>query len=80
MIHPDFVTNYLTVVKGDVSELFSKEIPFPVIISADKAKSLHVKVHDTIRYRFMMVTGQMQAVQLTVVAVVHPNNSFMSIV
>lgn len=76
----DFFRNFFTLIAGDFKEYYSKEIAYPVIISAEKAKSLNVKVHDVIRARFPMVTGQIQAVKLTVIAIANSNNTFMNIV
>lgn len=75
-----FFKDYFTLVEGDFTEYFSKDIEYPVIISAQKAKSLNVKARDVIRIRLPMVTGQMQAVQLTVIAIANSNNSFMEMV
>jgi ABC-type lipoprotein release transport system permease subunit len=75
-----FFKDYFTLVEGDFKEYFSKDIEYPVIISAQKAKSLNVKVHDVVRVRLPMVTGQMQAAQLTVIAIANSNNTFMDMV
>lgn len=76
----DFFQGFFTLVDGDFNECLSDQIEYPVIISQQKAKSLHVKVHDIIRVRLPMVTGQIQAAKLTVVAIANANNSFMDIV
>lgn len=76
----DFFEEFFTLVEGDFSNYFSKEIEYPVIISEEKAKSLKVKINDTIRVRLPMITGQMQAVKLTVIAIANANNSFMNII
>jgi putative ABC transport system permease protein len=75
-----FFENFFTLVDGNFTDYFSKNIEYPVIISAQKAKSLNVKVHDLIRVRLPMVTGQIQAVKLTVVAIANANNTFMDMV
>jgi putative ABC transport system permease protein len=75
-----FFTNFFTLVKGNFDEFYSKDIEYPVIISQEKAKSLNVKVHDIVRVRLPMVTGQIQAAPLTVVAIANSNNTFMNIV
>jgi ABC-type lipoprotein release transport system permease subunit len=75
-----FFKGFFTLVDGDFQEYFSKSIEYPVIISAQKAKSLNVKVHDVIRVRLPLVTGQMQAAQLTVIAIANSNNAFMDMV
>lgn len=76
----EFFNDFFTLVDGNFDEYFSKEIEYPVIISEDKAKSLNVKLHDVVRVRLPMITGQIQAAKLTVIAIVNANNSFMDIV
>lgn len=76
----EFFTNFFTLVKGNYDDFYSKDIEYPVIISQEKAKSLNVKVHDIVKVRLPMVTGQVQAAQLTVIAIANSNNSFMNIV
>lgn len=75
-----FFKNFFTLVDGNFDEYFSKNIEYPAIISVDKAKSLNVKVHDVIKVRIPMVTGQMQAAQLTVIAIANANNTFMNLI
>lgn len=75
-----FFTDFFTLVDGNFTEFFSDSIQYPVIISQTKAKSLNVKVHDNIRIRVPMVTGQIETAKLTVVAIANANNSFMDIV
>lgn len=75
-----FLYDFFTLKDGNYDEFFSQKIEYPVIISIQKAKSLNVKVHDIIRVRLPMVTGQIQAAQLTVVAIVSSNNTFMDMV
>jgi ABC-type lipoprotein release transport system permease subunit len=75
----EFFKGFFSLVDGSYDEYFSQEIEYPVIISQQKAKSLNVKVHDQIRVRLPMVTGQVQAAKLTVVAIANANNSFMDI-
>ncbi|HOJ77734.1 MAG TPA: FtsX-like permease family protein [Bacillota bacterium] len=72
--------NFFTLVEGDFNDFYSNEYEYPVIISPEKAKSLNVKLHDVIKVRLPMVTGQIQAAQLTVVAIANANNTFMDIV
>lgn len=74
-----FFNGFFTLVDGNYDEYFSKEIEYPVIISEQKAKSLNVKLHDMVRVRLPMVTGQVQAAKLTVVAIANANNTFMDI-
>ncbi len=76
----DFFEGFFTLVDGNFDEYFSKDIEYPVIISAAVAKSLNVKVHDVIKARFPMVTGQIQTAQFTVIAIANANNTFMNIV
>lgn len=76
----EFFEGFFTLVKGSFDEFYSQEIEYPVVISSEKAKSLNVKVHDIIRVRLPMITGQVQAAKLTVVAIANANNSFMNIV
>ncbi len=70
---------YFTIINGNFDNFLSEDINYPVIISAQKAKALNVSVNDSIRVRLPMVTGQIQAVALTVVAIARPNNTFMDI-
>ncbi len=76
----DFFEGFFTLVDGSFEDYFRKDIEYPVIISSAVAKSLNVKVHDVIKVRFPMVTGQVQTAQFTVIAVANGNNSFMNIV
>lgn len=73
-----FFQEFLARVAGDYREFFSSNIEYPVVISAAQAKSLNVKVHDGIRVAMPMVTGQIQAAKLTVVAIANTNNTFMN--
>lgn len=75
----DFLGN-LSIKAGDYREFFSEDIEYPVIISSQKAKSLNVQVHDIIRFRIQMVTGQIQVAQFTVVAIADSNNLFANMV
>ena len=75
-----FFKDYFTLVAGNFDDYFRKDIEYPVIISADKAKSLKVKLHDVIRIRMPMVTGQIQAARLTVIAIANSNNAFMNLI
>ncbi len=75
-----FFEDFLTLVDGNFDNYFSKEIEYPVVISKDKAETLKVKVNDTIRVRIPMVTGQVQAAKLTVIAVATSTNTFMNMV
>ena len=75
-----FFEDFLTLVEGNFDNYFNKEIEYPVVISKDKAETLKVKVNDTIRVRMSMVTGQVQAAKLTVIAIATSSNSFMNMV
>jgi ABC-type lipoprotein release transport system permease subunit len=66
-------------VNGSIDDFFSKTVAYPVIISEQEAETLNVKLHDTIRIRLPMVTGQIQAAALYVAAIVSPNNTFMNV-
>lgn len=72
-----FFTSFLTLVEGDFKEFSSTQYEYPVIISQEKAKSLNVKVHDEIRIRMPMITGQIQAAKLTVIAIAKTNNAML---
>ena len=76
----EFFNNFFTLVTGNFEDYFSTEIEYPVIISAAKAKSLNVQLHDVIKMRLPMITGRTQAVKLTVIAIVNANNTFMDVV
>lgn len=76
----DFFQGFFTLVEGNFDDYFRKDIEYPVIVSQSKAKSLNVKLYDEIRVRLPMVTGQIQAAKLTVIAIANANNSFMDIV
>lgn len=75
-----FFKNFFTLKQGNFEDFFRKDIQYPIIISTEKAKSLNVKLHDVVKVRMPMVTGQIQAAQLTVIAIADANNSFMNIV
>jgi len=75
-----FYNKSISIVQGDYREYFSDEIQYPVIISEDVAKSLNVRIHDVIWVRLPMITGQIQAAPLTVVAIVHCSNTLVNIV
>ncbi len=75
-----FFTDFFTLVEGDFADFTSYDYEYPVIISQEMGRSLNVGLHDVIRLRVPMVTGQIQAVRLTVIAIANANNSFMNIV
>lgn len=70
--------SFFTSPEGDYTEFYGERFEFPVIISRQMAKALKVGVHDTIRVRLPMITGQMQTAKFTVVAVVNVKNAFMN--
>ena len=80
LVREEFFNNFFTLVTGNFEDYFSTEIEYPVIISAAKAKSLNVQLHDVIKMRLPMITGRIQAVKLTVIAIVNANNTFMDVV
>ncbi|HBR30432.1 MAG TPA: hypothetical protein DD789_13445, partial [Firmicutes bacterium] len=43
-----FLDDFFTLVDGDFNDYFSAEYEYPVIISAEMAKSLNVQVHDVV--------------------------------
>jgi ABC-type lipoprotein release transport system permease subunit len=70
--------NFFTIINGGLAELSNSKFEYPIVISKEKAESLNVKVHDYLRVRLPMVTGQIQAARLTVVAIANSNNTFMN--
>lgn len=72
--------SYFNIKEGNVKEFSSKEVEYPVIISEKKAKTLNLKVGDTMKVRLNMVTGQMQSASLKIIAVMKNENIFMNIV
>ena len=75
-----FFGEYLTVLEGDVKDFGTDTYDWPIVLSPDKAKALNAKVGDTVKARFNTVTGQVQAVNLQVIAIVTTNSSFMDFV
>jgi len=76
----EFFDDFFTLIEGDFNDYFNEDIENPIIISESKAKSLNVGLHDVVKIRFPMVTGQMQSAKLTVVAIANAGNSFMDVV
>jgi ABC-type lipoprotein release transport system permease subunit len=76
----EFFKNFFTLVEGNFDDYFRKDIEYPIIISQEKAKSLNVKLHDDIRVRLPMVTGQINTAKLNVIAIANANNSFMNLI
>jgi putative ABC transport system permease protein len=75
-----YFSGLLNLVAGNFDDFFNDKIEYPVIISESKAKSLKVKVHDVIRVRVQMITGQIEAANFTVIAIANTNNTYMDIV
>ncbi|HAR64272.1 MAG: hypothetical protein DKM50_02315 [Candidatus Margulisiibacteriota bacterium] len=68
---------FFKAISGKSTDFMDESIRNPVIISAEKAKSLNVKLHDVLRVRLQNVYGQQQTDVLTIVAVVKSENMFM---
>ncbi len=64
-------------VEGKWKDVESAEIENPVIISAEKAHYLNVKMNDIVRVRFRNMFGQDQAARLTIVGIMKNDNIFM---
>ena len=71
-----FFGNYLRIISGDTKDFDTDTFEYPIIISPDKAKSLKVKVGDIVKAKFTTVTGQIQAVNMQVIAIATTNSSF----
>ncbi|MBN1467815.1 MAG: FtsX-like permease family protein [Fusobacteriaceae bacterium] len=71
-----FFGNYLRIISGDTKDFDTNTFEYPIIISPDKAKSLKVKVGDVVKAKFTTVTGQIQAVNMQVIAIATTNSSF----
>jgi len=75
-----FFGDYLRIVEGDVKDYSTNTYDYPIVISPDKAKALNAKVGDQLKARFNTITGQVQAVNLQVIAIATTNSSFMDFV
>ena len=75
-----FFGGYLQIVSGEVSDFDKDTYDYPVVISPDKARRLNVKTGDTLKARFNTISGQVQAVNLQVIAIATTNSSFMDFV
>ncbi|MDP2865240.1 MAG: FtsX-like permease family protein, partial [Elusimicrobiota bacterium] len=64
-------------VEGNWKDVESAAIENPVIISAEKAHYLNVKMNDVVRVRFRNMFGQDQAARLTIVGIMKNDNIFM---
>ena len=75
-----FFGEYLQIVSGEVSDFDTDTYDYPVVLSPEKARKLNVKVGDTVKARFNTISGQVQAVNLQVIAIATTNSSFMDFV
>ena len=64
-------------VEGSWKDVDRTDLENPVVISAEKAHYLNVKMHDVVRVRFRNMFGQDQAARLTVVGIMKNDNIFM---
>jgi len=64
-------------VEGSWKDIETSALENPVIISAEKARYLNVKMHDVVRVRFRNMFGQDQAARLTVAGIMKNDNIFM---
>lgn len=75
-----FFGEYLTVLEGDVKDFSTDTYEWPIVISPDKAKGLNAGVGDIVKARFETISGQVQAINLQVIAIATTNSSFMDFV
>ncbi len=75
-----FFGEYLTVLEGEVKDFSTDTYEWPIVISPDKAKGLNVGVGDVVKARFETISGQVQAINLQVIAIATTNSSFMDFV
>lgn len=66
-------------IEGSFDALTDSTIEYPVALAVEKAKSLNVKLNETISARFDNILGQVQTARLTVAAIFKPSNIFMSV-
>ena len=64
-------------VEGSWKEIESASVENPVVISAEKARYLNVKMNDIVRVRFRNMFGQDQAARLTIAGIMKNDNIFM---
>jgi ABC-type lipoprotein release transport system permease subunit len=64
-------------VEGNWDELRNTKVENPVVISAEKARTLNVKRRDILRVRLRNIYGQNQSVHLTVMGTMKTSNMFM---
>lgn len=75
-----FFGEYLQIIEGSVEDFENDVYEYPVVLSPDKAKGLNVEVGDKLKARFTTLSGQVQAVNLQVIAIATTNSSFMDYV
>jgi ABC-type lipoprotein release transport system permease subunit len=71
------VEDSFRLVEGRWKDIESASIENPVVISAEKARYLNVKMKDVVRVRFRNMFGQDQAARLTVAGIMKNDNLFM---
>jgi ABC-type lipoprotein release transport system permease subunit len=71
------IHDFFALEEGNLNDFFNQRIEYPVIISRQKAKSLNLKLHDEIRVRVPMVTGQLNTAKLNVIAIANAKNTSM---
>ena len=64
-------------IEGRFEDLTERKEENPVILSLEKAKSLNVKINDTLRGRYTNIFGQKQSARFTVVGIMKNDNIFM---
>ncbi|MBI4352084.1 MAG: FtsX-like permease family protein [Elusimicrobia bacterium] len=64
-------------VEGSWDDVNGEKAENPVVISAEKAQYLNVKMNDVLRVRFRNMFGQDQAARLTIVGIMKNDNIFM---
>ena len=65
-----------SLIEGNLSDFSNSTIENPVIIYSDRAKSLRVKLKDTLNIRMRTINNQSQSARLTIVAILRSNNIF----
>ncbi|MFC1668998.1 FtsX-like permease family protein [Spirochaetota bacterium] len=74
----EYLKSYL--IKGDIKEFYSGKKENPIILYDTKAKSLNVKVNDTVKARLTTISGQIQSARFTVVGILRSSNMIESFV
>ena len=65
-----------SMIEGNLADFSNPAIENPVIIYSDRAKSLRVKLKDTLNVRMRTINKQEQSARLTIVAILRSNNIF----